>query len=95
METYRELARAVETLNLVHSVSNVVQKLVEPFFRYHFFSCVEDQHRIGRDIVVDLRRTELVRRGVQARSIIKILTSMAMMFFRSKSTADRRIRQVR
>ncbi len=57
MSTYRQLARAMEAFNLVHSVSNVVQELVEPFFRYDLFSCMEDQHGIRRDIVVDLRMT--------------------------------------
>ena len=53
--THRQFPRTVQTLNLVHSVSNTVQELVEPFFCYYFFRRMQDQQRIGRDIVVDLR----------------------------------------
>ncbi len=45
----------MQALDLVHPVSDTFQKLVEPFFRDYLFRCMEDQQRIGRDVVVDLR----------------------------------------
>ena len=53
--THRQLARAVQALNLVYPVADVVQQLVEPFFCTNLLRRMQDQHRIGRHIVVDLR----------------------------------------
>ena len=45
----------MQRLDLVYSVSNALKQLVEPFFRANLLRRMQDQHRIGRHIVVDLR----------------------------------------
>ena len=63
-KTHRELARTVQGLDLVYAVADALEQLVEAFFRAHLFRRVQDQHRIGRHVVVDLQTCARGRRKV-------------------------------
>ena len=56
VETHRELACALQTLDFIHSGQRAPQKRLEPFLCDHLFGGTEHQHGVGHHVVVGLQR---------------------------------------
>lgn len=83
--THRELPCAVQALDLVYPISHIVELLVEPFFFHNLSRGTEQQQRIWGYIVVDLFSSVSTVRRKPLAERVQSLTSIAIMFIRSKS----------
>jgi hypothetical protein len=79
--TDRKLTSPVQTLDFVHSVSDTLEGVIEPFFPSNFLSRMQDEVRIWSHVVLNLQQT-INRTFVE---ILWKLTSMAMTFNLSSS----------
>lgn len=53
---YRQLPSAMQALNLVNTFTNVIKKLIKPFLLHYLPSGLQDEHRVGPDVVIELKR---------------------------------------